>query len=132
MGVQYLVQLKLPKELDDKVMRKLAEAKSLYPKVSKNGIILGVIERGLKYLSKKTLVPHSKEKAWEQVEKIISIQFKYKIIVNCHKPKHKLFSMEFKSRNSTKEHSKFIKFQLLITFSQRDLKNQHCQSSNFK
>lgn len=62
MGVQYLVQLKLPKELDDKVMRKLAEAKSLYPKVSKNGIILGVIERGLKYLSKKTLVPHSKEK----------------------------------------------------------------------
>jgi len=43
-------------------MRKLAEAKSLYPKVSKNGIILGVIERGLKYLSKKTLVPHSKEK----------------------------------------------------------------------
>ena len=62
MGVQYLVQLKLPKELDDKVMRKLAEAKSLYPKVSKNGIILGVIERGLNYLSKKTLVPHSKEK----------------------------------------------------------------------
>jgi len=61
-GVQYLVQLKLPKALDDKVMRKLAEAKSLYPKVSKNGIILGVIERGLKYLSKKTLVPHSKEK----------------------------------------------------------------------
>ncbi len=42
MGVQYLVQLKLPKELDDKVMRKLAEAKSLYPKVSKNGIILGL------------------------------------------------------------------------------------------
>ncbi len=56
MGVQYLVQLKLPKELDDKVMRKLAETKSLYSKVSKNGIILDAIERGLKYLSKKTLV----------------------------------------------------------------------------
>ncbi len=62
MGVQYLVQLKLPNELDDKVMRKLAETKSLYSKVSKNGIILDAIERGLKYLSKKTLVPHSKEK----------------------------------------------------------------------
>lgn len=70
MGVQYLVQLNLPKELDEKIMRKLAEAKSLYPKVSKNGIMLGAIEKGLKYLSKKTLVPHRKEEGKSYVSKI--------------------------------------------------------------
>lgn len=70
MTVQYLVQLNISKELDGKIMRKLLDAKSIYPKVSKNGIILGAIEKGLKYLSKKTLVPHRKEAGKSYIDKI--------------------------------------------------------------
>lgn len=73
MGVQYLGKLNLSKALDEKVMRKLAEAKSLYPKASKHGIVLNAIEKGLKYLSQKTLVPHLRERGKPYVEMIVGI-----------------------------------------------------------
>jgi hypothetical protein len=72
-GVQYTGKLNLSKSLDDKIMKKLAEVKSLYPKASKHGIVLGSVEKGLKYLTKNTLVPHLREKGKPYVEIVVAI-----------------------------------------------------------
>jgi hypothetical protein len=72
-GAKYVVKLNLSKALDEKIMRKLAEVKSLYPKASKHGIVLGSIEKGLKYLTKNTLVPHLRERGKPYVEIHVAI-----------------------------------------------------------
>ena len=67
MSLAYSTTLNIPKPLDNKIMAKLKNAQTLYPKATKHGIASDAILKGLPLLTQQALVPHVKEKGQEYI-----------------------------------------------------------------